>query len=192
MQVIPLKESKNSIQIAVQMLRQKELIGFPTDSVYGLCGIFDKEVALRLHQVRKRSYQKPFLIVIPEGYSLDAIIKNDLDPRQKEFIMENWPGRKTIVFFKKKSLFYPGGNTIAIRRPSQKDNPLFYELLHQLGEPILAPSLNLPMQSPMVDVNEIKKNFKDDIKALFTLKGYQPSDVSQIWDLTKKEFRRLR
>ena len=139
MQVIPLKESNNPIQIAVQMLRQKELIGFPTDSVYGLCGIFDKKVALKLHQVRKRPFQKPFLIVVPEGYSLDAILKNELDPRQKEFIMENWPGRKTLVFLKKKSLFYPQGNTIAIRRPSQEDNPLFYELLHQLGEPILAP-----------------------------------------------------
>ena len=194
MKKISLSYGNDALKIAVQSLKRKEIIAFPTDTIYGLCAVCNEETLQKMHHIRKRDFSKPFLFVLPESYDEKRLIDHEVDPKQQKFIEESWPGKKTLVFHKKSDLFYPTTNTIALRKPRREDNVYFYELLNLLNEPIIAPSLNLPGEKPLSSSEEVEKKFKrDEIAAFFYLEDFsQDKEASQIWDMTQKPPFRLR
>ena len=206
MKFISLQQSQ-SVSIAVKLLKEDKIIAFPTDTLYGICAQFTLNMAHKLHRVRKRSFNKPFLLTLPESWDIQGLINQQLSKEQEEFIDNNWPGKVTIILEKKKGLFYPGGDTIALRKPNKNDSIYFYKLLKKLNQPILAPSLNLPGEKVIQNFNEVKQKFFNQINAYFSVEsnyglnyrlnlGESEAEMStkpsQIWDLTGSTFYRLR
>ena len=194
MKKICLSHDNNALETAAQYLKRKKMIAFPTDTIYGLCTICSEETLQELHRIRKREFSKPFLFVLPESYDEKKLIDHEIDITQQEFIEKNWPGKKTLIFYKKSDLSYPIISTIALRKPRREDNVYFYELLNLINEPMLAPSLNLPREKPLNSFKEAEKKFaQGEITAFFSLGiSFGTRRASQIWDMTKKPPLRLR
>ena len=188
MEIVPL--SSSTLDKAIHSLLNKNVIAFPSDTVYGALALLDRETAEILHTVRQRPREKPFLIIIPESLDIEEYLSFTLTEEQKQYTLKKWPGRNTLIFQKHTNFWYPFLNsTIALRKPKRKDNPFFYELVQIVNKPILAPSLNLPGHSPLSSINDIKATFEGQIPYLFWDSNFIPSDTpSQIWNLTKYPF----
>lgn len=132
----------NSIKKAVAFLDQDQVIGIPTETVYGLAGnIHSPEAIHRIFSIKQRPLFNPLIIHIKSVDDLDEIAR-DIPEKALMLAAAFWPGPLTLVLKKQASildLVTGGKDTVAVRVPN---HPLILELLGQLNYPLAAPSAN--------------------------------------------------
>lgn len=132
----------NSIKKAVALLDQDQVIGIPTETVYGLAGnIHSPEAIHRIFSIKQRPLFNPLIIHIKSVDDLDEIAR-DIPEKALMLAAAFWPGPLTLVLKKQASildLVTGGKDTVAVRVPN---HPLILELLGQLNYPLAAPSAN--------------------------------------------------
>lgn len=121
---------------------QTEVIGIPTETVYGLAAnAFDANLVARIFEVKERPKFDPLII---HTYSITEVFKfvksfpDDLMLIAEKF----WPGPLTILLPRKAiipDIVTSGLENVAIRIPN---HPLTLELLKSLEFPLAAPSAN--------------------------------------------------
>lgn len=136
-------EDYPQVHEAADMLRQNELIAFPTETVYGLGGngLVDDTVE-KIYTAKGRPSDNPLILHIADRAQLDELVA-EVTPMAEALMEAFWPGPLTIVFQKKPGVALrasAGLDTIAIRMP---DHPLALALIQCAGLPIAAPSANL-------------------------------------------------
>ena len=141
MQTQVLVPDQKSIEYASQLFREGQLVGFPTETVYGLGANALCEDAVRaIFAAKGRPADNPLIVHI---WNRDQL--NDLCeiPETAEKLMEAfWPGPLTMLFPRKETVpdvVTAGLPTVAIRMPS---HPVAFEMLKACGLPIAAPSAN--------------------------------------------------
>lgn len=130
-----------SIDQATALLLTGELIGIPTETVYGLAARMDNEKAIkRIFEVKNRPQTNPLII---HCHSIDQIKEYCTEfPAPLEKIANHfWPGPLTVLLPKKNIPDYitAGQQLAAFRIPN---HPLTLALLKQLPTPLVAPSAN--------------------------------------------------
>ena len=132
----------NNIQVAQTILESGEVIGIPTETVYGLAGnALNEDVALKIFSVKNRPHFDPLIV---HTHSVSEIEKYVTEiPDKARLLMRSFmPGALTLLL-KKKSLIpdiiTSGLDTVAIRVPA---HPLTLKLLKELPFPLAAPSAN--------------------------------------------------
>lgn len=132
----------NSIKKAVALLDQDQVIGIPTETVYGLAGnIHSPEAIHRIFSIKQRPLFNPLIIHIKSVDDLDEIAR-DIPKKALMLAAAFWPGPLTLVLKKQASildLVTGGKDTVAVRVPN---HPLILDLLGQLNYPLAAPSAN--------------------------------------------------
>lgn len=133
------------MQDVINALKKSEVALFPCDTIWGILGLMNTQSAEKIRQIKGRSAQTPFLLLIPHLDHLYQLIES-LDPKYQPLLEEFWPGPVTFVF--KKSARVPetitgGLNTVAIRYPLF--DPLS-QLLMGLDQPLISTSANLSHQ----------------------------------------------
>ena len=130
------------IQVAKTFLENGEVVGIPTETVYGLAGnALNQDAALKIFAVKNRPHFDPLIV---HTYSITEIEKYVSEiPEKACLLMQHFmPGALTLLL-KKKSLIpdiiTSGLDTVAIRVP---DHPLTLQLLKELPFPLAAPSAN--------------------------------------------------
>lgn len=171
----------------------------PSDTIYGLFTVYKPDEPMggpqtaALHKIKGRPLENPFLLVLPEKYPIERLADMErVAAGTIARLKKEWPGRLTAILPKKKSLQYPIFITIAIRKPARQDNPFFYEVINRLGEPLLAPSLNLHAQPPLERLSEMVEQFSNQLDAIFFDDDFQPGSPSQLWDFTQEDERQIR
>lgn len=131
-----------ALEEAAELIRQGELVAFPTETVYGLGanGLSD-EAAKKIYAAKGRPADNPLILHIAKKEDILALT-SDLNNNAKILMDKFWPGPLTIVL--KKSGLIPetvsaGLETVAVRMPSTKMARTFIELAKT---PIAAPSAN--------------------------------------------------
>ncbi len=130
------------IEIAKHLLQSGEVIGIPTETVYGLAGnALNEDAILKIFKVKNRPFFDPLIVHIP---NLGHIEKYVLDlPQKAKLLAENfWPGPLTLLLKKQAiipDLITSGLETVAIRIPNHS---LTLSLLNNLDFPLAAPSAN--------------------------------------------------
>ena len=126
---------------ALRLLRQGELVCYPTDTVYGIGAAAGDDAAVRrLFAVKGRPLDKPLPLLIADVG--DATRIADVTPLARTLMGRFWPGGLTIVMRKAErfhSVALAGQETVALRVP---DHPLVREIIRLLGEPITGTSAN--------------------------------------------------
>lgn len=136
-----IKYKKEDIEIIKNELLNGKLIAFPTDTVFGLACLMDKETIKKVYIAKGRDFNKP-LPVMCSGYKMIDKIAY-VDEKTKKIIDNFMPGALTIVFKKKESVddyitqFKP---TIGIRVP---DDEWIIDLIDRIGKPIMVTSANI-------------------------------------------------
>jgi L-threonylcarbamoyladenylate synthase len=132
----------NSIQKAVALLNQDQIIGIPTETVYGLAGnIYSIPAIESIFKMKQRPFFNPLIVHIKSVEDLPEIVS--VIP-EKAFMLAAafWPGPLTLVLKKQASipdLVTGGKDTVAVRVPNHS---LTLALLERLDYPLAAPSAN--------------------------------------------------
>jgi L-threonylcarbamoyladenylate synthase len=141
-QILPANEA--AITAAADCLADGGLVGFPTETVYGLgADATNAQAVARLYQAKGRPAFNPLIAHVADIASARAIARLD---RLAEALAEAfWPGPLTLVLPKTEDcavaeLATAGLDTVAIRIPA---HPVARNILRAFGRPVVAPSANL-------------------------------------------------
>lgn len=130
------------IKKAANLIKEGNLVAFPTETVYGLgADGLNNEACKKIYKAKGRPSDNPLILHISDITMLDNLVEEISDKHRKLF--ELWPGPMTLIF--KKSKLIPdvvtaGGDTVAIRFPC--DN-IARALISEAKRPIAAPSANI-------------------------------------------------
>ena len=138
--VLPADEE--SIRLGGEMIARGELVGFPTETVYGLGGDALNERAVRnIFAAKGRPADNPLIVHVAKAEEADELcFPTDL---AKELMRAFWPGPLTLLMKKKPcvpDVTTAGLDTVAVRCPM---HPAALGLISASGVPIAAPSGNL-------------------------------------------------
>lgn len=139
---------------AAQLLKQGELVCYPTDTVYGIGAAATNDAAVcRLYAVKGRALSKPLPLLI--ATSASASFVGEVTPVAHTLMSRFWPGALTIVMRRNPdfhSLALAGQDTVALRVP---DHDLVREIIRLLGEPITGTSANRSGARAPVSASEV-------------------------------------
>ncbi|BFM41362.1 L-threonylcarbamoyladenylate synthase [Flavobacterium sp. CFS9] len=130
------------IELAAEIVKNDGVIGFPTETVYGLAGnIYSTKAVNKIYSIKQRPLHNPLIVHIKEVGDLDQIA---IEIPEIAGIMAQkfWPGPLTLVLKKHPNiseLITAGHQTVAVRVPN---HPIALALLRQLDFPLAAPSAN--------------------------------------------------
>ena len=134
--------TSTAISRAAELLRAGEVVGLPTETVYGLAGDALNPLALaRIFEVKHRPLFDPLIVHVPDA---EAAWNLALDiPVSARLLAENfWPGPLTLVLKKRDvvpDLATSGLPHVALRVPA---HPVAQAVLRACGRPLAAPSAN--------------------------------------------------
>ncbi len=82
---------------AIKKISAGEVIGIPTDTVYGLAAsICFPEAIKRLFTIKGRPLSKPMVVQIPSYHEAQSFLKNDI-PQFEKLAQKFWPGALTLI-----------------------------------------------------------------------------------------------
>ncbi|MFW6022022.1 MAG: L-threonylcarbamoyladenylate synthase [Halanaerobiaceae bacterium] len=131
------------IREAALLLKNGELVAFPTETVYGLGADATNENAVRkIYTAKGRPQDNPLIVHISNIEQLKNVMSGRLSKVAQKLISHFWPGPLTIIV--KKSSNIPdqttaGMDSVAVRMPA---HPLSHALIEAANLPIAAPSAN--------------------------------------------------
>ena len=159
----PLNFSIEQIQEAIDLIRNDEIVAFPTETVYGLGGSAFSETAVRkIYEAKGRPSDNPMIVHISDLEMLSSIVKN-IPENIRKLCERFWPGPLTILFEKSEKIpdiVTAGLNTVAVRMPS---NPIALTLIKKLGIPIAAPSANLSTRPSPTEAKHVINDLQGKI-----------------------------
>ena len=141
-QILPAGEAATAA--AARCLTQGGLVGFPTETVYGLgADATNPEAIARLYQAKGRPSFNPLIAHVSELAAARRI--GQFDAQATALAEAFWPGPLTLVLPKTADcavadLATAGLDTVAIRIPA---HGVARDILRAFGGPVVAPSANL-------------------------------------------------
>ena len=133
---------KEILSEAAALIRQGELVAFPTETVYGLgADALFPEASKKIYAAKGRPSDNPLIIHVADFDALDKIVE-EVPEKARLLADKFWPGPLTMIMRKSDAVPYEttgGMDTVAIRMP---DHPLALALIREGGGYIAAPSAN--------------------------------------------------
>lgn len=141
-----------------------ELVGLPTETVYGLSADAQNDLAVaKIYSVKSRPQFNPLIIHVA---SIDVAKKYARWNAHAETLARKfWPGPLTIVLPTEEptalsTLALAGGNTVALRAPA---HPIAHQLLKKFGRGIAAPSANKSGRVSPTTAEHVREEFGDTL-----------------------------
>jgi len=152
----------------LQVLRDEQVMAYPTEAVFGLGCDPDSERAVEALLALKQRSRDKGLILIAGSYEqlLPYIDDSQLSAERREQIFACWPGPVTWVMPAKPTTpqWLTGRFTSLAVRVS--DHPLVKELCRQYGKPLVSTSANLSSQPPCRTADAVRQQFGQDFPVL--------------------------
>lgn len=138
-----LSANENSVKEAVRLLKSGEVVGMPTETVYGLgANALDENAVRKIFTAKGRPADNPLIVHISDLEMINPLVK-EIPELAYKCAEEFWPGPLTMIM--PKSDIIPavtsgGLDSVGIRMPSHKTARA---IINKCGFPIAAPSANL-------------------------------------------------
>ena len=160
--------NKNDVEInikkAQKIVKNGDLVIFPTETVYGLGGnATNKNAINKIYKIKNRPYKNPLICHFKDIENIEKnFFLNDISYKlAKKF----WPGPLTLVLEKKDS------SNIRTELSNQKkfvacrvpNHPIAQELLNGIPFAIAAPSANISTKLSTTKINHLSKKLKDNV-----------------------------
>jgi L-threonylcarbamoyladenylate synthase len=127
---------------AKKLLEQGELVGIPTETVYGLAGnALDENAVVKIFTAKDRPRFDPLIVHVASLAQAKQLVES-FPSKAEQLARKFWPGPVTFLLRKKgiiPDLVTSGMDTVGIRCP---DHTLTQSLLKSLSFPLAAPSAN--------------------------------------------------
>ena len=127
---------------AKRLLQSGEVVGIPTETVYGLAGnALNEESILQIFTIKNRPKFNPLIVHVDSFEKVENLTHTVPDIARK-LADKFWPGPLTLLLEKVPAvpdLITSGHDQVAVRIPN---HPLTLSLLSHLDSPLAAPSAN--------------------------------------------------
>ena len=179
--------NKKMLTKTVKSLKQGNIVGLPTETVYGLAGnAYSENAVKKIFRLKKRPKNNPLIIhyLNKEDAIRDVIINENFLKLYKRFC----PGPLTFVLKKKinskiKTLATANLNTVAIRFPSNK---IVRSILELIDFPLSMPSANLSSGLSPVNAVDVFEEFKKRLNIIIDGGKSKIGIESTVIDLTEQ------
>jgi tRNA threonylcarbamoyl adenosine modification protein (Sua5/YciO/YrdC/YwlC family) len=170
------------IRRVVEALKEGGVVGYPTDTIYGIgCDLFNPEAIRRIHRLKKLEGKKllSFICSDLKDISRYAYVSNYAYKMMKRLL----PGAYTFVLKATKlvpKIAMTKQNTVGIRIP---DNKICLALVKELGHPIISTSVYKPDERLYNDPAGIEERFGKQLDLVID-GGVIVAEHSSMIDLT--------
>jgi len=182
-----IKFNKNNLIKTINSLKKNNIVGLPTETVYGLAGNAYSEKAIKkIYALKRRPNFNPLII---HYYDLkdakkDVLFNKDFLKLYKMFC----PGPITFVLKKRKDsqinvASSSNLSTAAIRFPN---NLIIRELLKKISFPLAIPSANKSTRVSSVSADNVAEEFKKELKIIIDGGNSKIGIESTVIDLSGK------
>jgi len=186
-----LKPTEKNLQMAAELIRNGELVAFPTETVYGLgADGLNAAACQKIFAAKGRPSDKPLSLHVASLEMVECVAK--ISARAEKLFAAFCPGALTIILPKNKivSDFVTGGRpSVGIRFPA---NDVALGLIRLAGSPIAAPSANLSGKTPPKTAQEVFDNLSGRVEVILDGGACKFGISSTIIDLTTSEPKILR
>tara|TARA_Y100001970_G_scaffold287192_1_gene411283 strand:- start:554 stop:1501 length:948 start_codon:yes stop_codon:yes gene_type:complete len=177
--------NKKTLKKSVTILKKGNVLGLPTETVYGLAGnAYLKKSVNKIYKLKRRPKFNPLIVHYFESKSAekDVIFNENFFKLYKKFC----PGPITFVLKKKRiskirSSVTAGLDTVAIRFPKHQ---IVRSILKKINFPLAMPSANLSMSVSPVSALDVADEFGKNIKAIINGGKSKIGIESTVIDLT--------
>ncbi|RUM89775.1 MAG: threonylcarbamoyl-AMP synthase [Thermodesulfatator sp.] len=160
MRILPAEEEE-ALSEALRILSEGGVLGFPTETFYGLAvDPFNPRAIERLYQMKRRLREKPVLLLIGDPEEV-KLLAEEIPPVAEALMERFWPGPLTLVFRARAevpSWLTAETGTVALRVSS---HPLARELPRLFRGPITGTSANLSEEPPARTAEEVAHYFPE-------------------------------
>ncbi len=181
-----------AVERAVALLQAGEVIGLPTETVYGLAAnALNAEAVARIYAIKGRPEYNPIIVHVA-SLVLAKSCAADWPEAATRLAEAFWPGPLTLVLPKSHSIppiVTAGGGTVGIRWPS---HPFMQAVIRRGGFPIAAPSANLSNQLSPTNAVHVQSGLGNRIPMIVDGGQCQVGIESTVVDLTGPTARILR
>lgn len=175
------------IKQAVELIKQGEVVVYPTDSGYSIgCQMDNKSALEQVCRIRELDKTHNFTLMCRDVSELSDYAR--VDNVAFRILKNNTPGPYTFVFKATKEvpkrLQNPKRKTIGIRIP---DNPIALAILEELGEPMMSTTLILPGETTAESDPEAIREQLERRVGLIIHGGYLGEHPTTVIDLSEGE-----
>jgi len=185
-------EKQQDIARAARLILDGELVGIPTETVYGLgANGMDPTAVAKIFEAKGRPQDNPLILHIAEPKQMETLCQN-IPPEAWRLAEKFWPGPLTIVLPVKPivpKITTANLNTLAVRCPKTEATRT---LIRLAGVPIAAPSANLSGKPSTTTAQHVLGDMDGRIAAILDGGPCEVGVESTIVDLTDKKPRLLR
>ncbi len=158
----PARPRKKTTEFIKESLENGAIIGYPTDTLYGLgCDLFNIKAIKTLHAMRGLSEKRPLSLIFKDIKDIsNYAILTDF---AFQVLKSTLPGAYTFILKAKRiipRLLMTGKKEVGVRIPN---HPIPVGLANLLGRPIVNTTAKLVGQDAMFDPKEIERYFKDRV-----------------------------
>jgi len=170
------------IRKVVEILKEGGVIGYPTDTIYGVgCDLFTPDAVRKIHRLKKAQKNKPLSFICSDlkDISQYACVSNQAYKIMKRLL----PGPYTLILKATKlvpKIALTKQNTVGIRIPHNK---ICLALVKELGHPIISTSVYRPDEGLYNDPAEIEERFGKQLDLVID-GGVIVAEHSSILDLS--------
>lgn len=177
---------REMLKRAAQLLRQGEVVAFPTETVYGLgANALEGSAVKKIFIAKGRPSDNPLIVHISNLNQLLPLVKEI--PQAAEMLMKKyWPGPLTLIF--PKSGIVPrevtaGLETVAIRMP---EHPVAQVLIEYAGVPVAAPSANISGKPSPTSGQHVWQDMQGKVAMVLDGGETRVGVESTVLDITRK------
>jgi L-threonylcarbamoyladenylate synthase len=175
--------SEKEFELILSVLRAGGVIGFPTDTAYGLgADAFNTQAVSQIFKLKGRPETKPILLLV-DSLEMTKRITRPL-PILDSVAQAFWPGPLTLVLPADSSVpegVTAGTGTVGVRWPVA---PFATELTKRLGNPVTATSANISGKESCISAAEVRAQLDDRLTILVDGGTLPARSGSTLLDLT--------
>jgi L-threonylcarbamoyladenylate synthase len=151
------------ISEAAELLKKGEVVGIPTETVYGLAAnCFDKSAINKIYLAKGRPSDNPIIVHVSSLEQVDFVARR-VSRNAKKLMQAFWPGPLTLVMKKTSAIptvVTAGLDTVAVRMP---DHHVAQAIIQLAGVPLAAPSANLSGKPSPTSAQSVMDDLKGSI-----------------------------
>ncbi len=159
---MPARLTDHELARAAQLIREGKLVGFPTETVYGLgANALDARAVRRIFEVKGRPATSPVIVHV-KSIEMARQLAQAWPAEAQRLAEEYWPGPLTLVVPKHPRVpdeVTAGLDTVGIRMPA---HPIALALIREAGLPIAAPSANKFARLSPTTARHVRESFTED------------------------------
>lgn len=158
--------TEENIKYCGELLKSGELVGMPTETVYGLgANAYDDKAVEKIFIAKGRPQDNPLIVHISSMKMLDEVVE-EIPEVARNLAEKFWPGPLTMIFKKSGRIsqtITAGLDTVAVRYPSHL---VARKLIAEAGCPVAAPSANISGHPSTTKAEHVYSDLKGKIKAI--------------------------